>query len=165
MSLGKPARLERVFQIYNPPLYFVTFCTACRKKILANEPVHHAFIEYARGGEHCDFAVGRYVIMPDHVHLFVRGGTDFRLCIWMRGLKRALGTALATSAAETAAATTTRTVFPEIWQRGFFDHLLRNSDSYSEKWSYVEQNPVRAGLVERADDWPYAGEIVPIDRV
>jgi hypothetical protein len=37
--------------------------------------------------------------------------------------------------------------------------MLRSSESYSEKWDYVVENPVRAGLVGRADDWPYAGEI------
>ncbi len=51
-----------------------------------------------------------------------------------------------------------------IWQRGFFDHVLRSNESYSQKWNYVRENPVRAGLVENADDWPYAGEIIPIDR-
>lgn len=54
---------------------------------------------------------------------------------------------------------------PTFWQRGFFDHLLRNSESYTEKWEYVRQNPVRAGLVRHPDDWPYQGEVVAIDRV
>ena len=53
---------------------------------------------------------------------------------------------------------------PPIWQRGFFDHLLRNDESYSHKWNYVRDNPLRAGLVAKADDWPYAGEVVIIDR-
>jgi len=35
---------------------------------------------------------------------------------------------------------------------GFFDHILRNDESYSEKWEYVRENPVRAGLVQRAQD-------------
>ena len=52
-----------------------------------------------------------------------------------------------------------------IWQRGFFDHLLRSVDSYGQKWNYVRENPVRAGLVAKPEDWPYAGEIVRIDRV
>ncbi len=77
MSLGKPARLERIFQIYDPPLYFVTFCTAQRRKKLANDVVHRAFVEYAERGDGHNVAVGRYVIMPDHVHLFVRGDTIF----------------------------------------------------------------------------------------
>lgn len=40
------------------------------------------------------------------------------------------------------------------WQRDFFDHRLRNNESRSEKSDYILQNPVRAGLVERWEDWP-----------
>jgi len=46
-----------------------------------------------------------------------------------------------------------------LWQREFFDHVLRSSESYAEKWNYVFDNPVRAGLVTTADNWPYAGEV------
>lgn len=46
------------------------------------------------------------------------------------------------------------------WQEGFFDHVLRNSESYSQKWEYVRMNPVRAGLCKKPEDWPYQGEIV-----
>jgi REP element-mobilizing transposase RayT len=52
-----------------------------------------------------------------------------------------------------------------FWQRRFFDHVLRNDESYAQKWNYVRENPVRAGLVAKAEDWPYAGEIIPIDRI
>jgi putative transposase len=45
------------------------------------------------------------------------------------------------------------------WQPGFFDHILRSANSYSEKWDYVRNNPVRAGLVKCADDWKYQGTI------
>jgi putative transposase len=41
------------------------------------------------------------------------------------------------------------------WQRDFFDHRIRNERSLEEKWHYVAQNPVRAGLVPTAEDWPY----------
>jgi len=51
-----------------------------------------------------------------------------------------------------------------FWQPGFNDHVLRNDESYAQKWEYVFQNPVRGGLVARAEDWPYAGEIIRIDR-
>jgi putative transposase len=46
-----------------------------------------------------------------------------------------------------------------LWQRKFFDHVLRSNESYSEKWNYVFDNPVRAGLVSTAQEWKYAGEI------
>ena len=52
-----------------------------------------------------------------------------------------------------------------LWQRRFFDHVLRSDESYAQKWNYVRDNPVRAGLVAKAEDWPYAGEIIAIDRL
>jgi len=52
----------------------------------------------------------------------------------------------------------------QIWQEGFFDHVLRSNESYAQKWECVRENPVRAGLVNRSEDWPYQGEIVYIDR-
>jgi len=48
---------------------------------------------------------------------------------------------------------------PPIWQSDYFDRYLRSSESYSDKWQYVEQNPVRAGLVGHVEDWPYHGTI------
>jgi putative transposase len=51
-----------------------------------------------------------------------------------------------------------------FWQEGFFDHVLRSDESYSQKWNYVRENPVRAGLVKSVEEWPYQGEIVYIDR-
>ena len=48
---------------------------------------------------------------------------------------------------------------PPIWQADYFDRYLRSTESYSEKWHYVEQNAVRAGLVETVEAWPYRGTI------
>jgi len=41
------------------------------------------------------------------------------------------------------------------WQPGFFDHVLRNDESYGQKWEYVQENPVRARLVQWPDQWPH----------
>jgi len=51
-----------------------------------------------------------------------------------------------------------------IWQRGFFDHVIRNTESYVQKWNYVRENPVRAGLVKKSEEWIFQGEIALIDR-
>jgi putative transposase len=45
------------------------------------------------------------------------------------------------------------------WQKGFFDHVMRSGESYAQKWEYVRNNPVRAGLVVEADAWLFQGEI------
>ena len=74
----RPPRLSRVFN--DRPLYFITFCTHQRKPFLACDEVHAAFAVFAKRAETSfNVAVGRYVIMPDHIHLFVRGADDFRL--------------------------------------------------------------------------------------
>lgn len=51
-----------------------------------------------------------------------------------------------------------------VWQRVFFDHILRSSESYADKWHYVFLNPVRKKYVTAPEEWPYAGEVVVIDR-
>ena len=153
MIKDRPPRLEQIFQTYDPPLYFVTICTIHRRKIDDLEMAHQAFQKYIRRGlNEFGLAVGRYVIMPDHMHFFIRGADDFNLAQWVNGLKRSISVALG--------ATKKR----PMWQLGFFDHVLRNDESYGQKWKYVQENPVRAGLVQRPDQWRYQGEFVLIDR-
>lgn len=142
----KLQRLHTVFQ--NHPIYFITFCTDNRQPLLATRSVHHAFQAFAQQAIQHNVAFGRYVIMPDHIHLFVRIGADQNLSTTIRLLKRALSAAIDHP-------------LPH-WQPGFFDHVLRHSESYAEKWEYVYQNPVRAHLVATPADWPYQGQVIPL---
>jgi putative transposase len=152
-----PPRLERI--VPSIPVFFVTACTYRRRPLLANDTVHNAFACFSRRAyaEH-GVAVGRYVIMPDHIHLFVSRPDDFQLGRWMGMLKQCLEKALASP-------TGRRLQKTPLWQRGFFDHVVRSEESYGPKWEYVHDNPLRAGLVTSVDDWPYAGEIIVIDRI
>jgi REP-associated tyrosine transposase len=132
MIKDRPHRLDLIY--FNKPVYFVTFATRDRKSIPSLDRAHLALQQYA----HCaitkfNAALGRSVMMPDHVHLFVRGGQNFTLSSWIGGLKRAMSVTLKS---------------PKLWQPGFFDHILRSDESYGEKWNYVRENPVRAGLVK-----------------
>ncbi len=150
----RPRRLDQVFATYDPALYFVTMVAWQRQPLLACDAAHVAFCEHAMKQESLGIGVGRYVMMPDHAHFFVRIGTSQMLGESVKQLKQAVTKAL-------------RIAQPDIrvWQPGFFDHLLRSSESYGQKWAYVRDNPVRAGLVANAEDWPYQGEIVRIERV
>jgi putative transposase len=135
------------------PFYFLTFNTHQRRQVLAHENVYRTFVRFAENAftEH-QVAVGRFVIMPDHVHLFVAMPQDgIRLTTWVKALKSVLGKQLLAHGVDNP-----------HWQEGFFDHVLRNSESYSQKWEYVRQNPVRAALVVEADDWSWQGEVVRI---
>jgi hypothetical protein len=85
------------------------------------------------------------------LHFFVAISTHVALGSWVGTLTRVIGKAVQRNDSR-----------DPIWQRGFFDHILRSAESYSQKWNYVRENPVRARLVENADAWPYAGEIALI---
>jgi len=132
----RPPRLRRLFA--TGPLYFVTFCTHQRRRFLTSHDVHTAFVRFAKSAkDNFNVAVGCYVIMPDHVHLFVRGDYNFKLGPWVGALKQVLAKAATLSRAK-----------GQIWEEGFFDYVLRTNESYSQKWNYVRENPVRAGLVK-----------------
>ena len=125
-----------MLQIYHPPLFFVTFCTVRCRKILANTRAHRTFIDYAKRGLDHNAAVGRYVLMPDHIHFFVAGDHEFDLGMWVRWLKRVVAAAVTGGRdgkdpdAEIAAATSFSPPgkLQPFWQGGFFDHLIRNTE-------------------------------------
>ena len=127
------------------PIVFLTCCTKNRRACLADETVHQAL--RAAWGMATHWTVGRYVVMPDHIHLCCApmpdaGALTRWISFWRSLVTRRLGEAAG-----------------DLWQREFWDRQLRRHESYAEKWDYVRQNPVRAGLVEQADDWPFQGEL------
>ena len=133
------------------PIYFLTLCTYHRQKILAEAHPANVLIEsWHAAAEVHGWVIGRYVIMLDHVHFFASPQPESKsLSAFIRDWKK----------------WTTRKIHdagivaPIVWQPEFFDHVLRSADSYDEKWNYVRDNPVRAGLAASAGSWPYSGEI------
>lgn len=108
---------------------------------------------WTNSAAHDGWWVGRFMLMPDHTHFFAAPAWDAKprseWCkLWKsvssRRLTRLCG------------------VRPPVWQSDTFDHLLRSQESYAEKWNYVRENPVRAGLVKTSEDWRWQGEIFPI---
>ena len=79
--------------------------------------------------------------MPDHVHFLLRFTQDVGMKEAIECWKRY-----------------TATHADIRWQRDFFDHRLRRDENFEEKADYIRQNPVRAGLVKKAEDWPYCLE-------
>lgn len=155
MPLPKRKHLRRLDQVYcqGEPLYLITCCTRNRRPVLANPAVAQVLVTSWREAEAVHgWLVGRYVIMPDHVHFFATPLADraktlskFIEC-WKRWTRRELqkqGIAIG-------------------WQREFFDHLLRSSESYGAKWEYVRMNPVRARLANTPDEWPYQGQFTAL---
>jgi len=148
-------RLQRLKWLYTDrPVYFITTNTHGRRRLLDHTTVHKIFVKVCQDAMDRGVFVGRYVLMPDHLHLFAafapRGP---RLSGWVQSVKVALAKTLRQRCSGELRSPS------GYWQKGFFDHVLRSAESYAQKWEYVRQNPVRAHLVERPEDWPYQGEI------
>ena len=129
-----------------PTICFLTVCTKDRRPWLACREVQESLTDLW-SGEARAWLTGRYLLMPDHLHLFCAWADEqFGIETWMQFWKSRFSKRL-----------------PEHpsweWQRGGFHHRLRTVEAYQEKWAYVRDNPVRAGLVAAPDDWPWQGTV------
>jgi REP element-mobilizing transposase RayT len=132
-------------------LYFFTVCTETRRPLLDSEISFRILSDiWRQAGERNGWVVGRFLLMPDHVHFFARSTTD----ALSRGAWHKLWKSLSARKIREM-----MSIDPPVWQADTFDHILRSDDSYSRKWDYVRENPVRAGLVAHTDLWPWQGEI------
>jgi putative transposase len=101
--------------------------------------------------------------MPDHVHFFCRAELDAKtLAKFMQRWKEWTSKRIVRELVVAGTGGPGQKLSGTIWQEEFFDHVLRSSESYSQKWDYVKENPARAGLVDRSDEWPWQGEIEPL---
>jgi putative transposase len=143
----RPAHFVPIESHNRPVVVFVTVCTFQRRRLLVSEAVHdHLRTAWQSAGA---WRVGRYVLMPDHLHLFCSPGqaTGPPLEDWIAFWK------------SRTAATWPGEKIGRIWQRDHWDTQLRAGENYRAKWEYMRNNPVRAGLVADPDAWPFHGEI------
>ena len=130
-------------------IIFLTVCTKDRQPWLANSQVHALLRSVWRNAR--AWLVGKYVIMPDHIHLFASPGQGaIPLDNWARYWKSQFSKLHQNTA--------------HRWQTDHWDTRLRSWESYNDKWEYVGNNPLRRGLVARAEDWPFQGEMWNLAR-
>jgi REP element-mobilizing transposase RayT len=131
----------------NPIIIYVTVCTDKRKSILCDAEIHDILLRAWSDAR--AWQIGRYLIMPDHIHLFCSPRTDEFVPIgkWIRFWKSIVSRSWP------------RPENQPIWQKSFWDTQLRSGERYDEKWEYIRNNPVRAGLCAQSDDWRWQGEL------
>ncbi len=135
-------------EVFNcPVIIFVTTCTHKRKSVLCVQDACETILCAWREAD--AWLVGRYVVMPDHIHFFCAPGiTEYpELTKWVQYWKAL------------ASRSWPRIGEQPVWQRSFWDTQLRQGESYEEKWEYICQNPVRKGFVRTAEEWPFQGEM------
>jgi len=149
--MGQPPRLSEIQLPWEKSIiYFVTMCVKDRRSVLANARVFEAIkttVDQLR-----KWRVLAGVIMPDHAHWIVSPIGDRGLSVgdFSTGFKRVLRKTLGSQKWE--------------WQRGCFDRLLRSDENVHSKWIYAQDNPLRHGFVQRAQDWPYYLDFINDER-
>ena len=144
---SRPAHPPTVESHNRAVIVFLTVCTKGRRPCLASPGAAQLICAAWAAAEF--WHVGRFVILPDHLHLFCAPATfpSYPLNQWINFWRRAVAIQWPTPHGR------------PLWQKDYWDRQLRSGDSYSEKWQYVRGNPVRHGLVANAADWPYQGEL------
>ena len=141
-------RCSRIDYADGTNAFLATVCVKPRRPIFTTEDVNRQMIAEMMCLQSEGFwGVYIYCIMPDHVHLIVNPGPSGlseairrfkgRMAVWWR--KNGDGQSL--------------------WQGGYFDHQIRHAEGFQEKCEYVLQNPVRAGLIARPEDYPWCGSL------
>ena len=130
--------------------YFLTLCTNERRKVFTVPTFIDPLIALLRvtSTTHT-FNVYAYCFMPDHLHLVVTGESE------AANLPKFIQTFKSLAARESW-----KHGIQRLWEKGFYDHILRNGESLEAVASYTLENPVRAGLVPRPEEWPYSGSFV-----
>jgi putative transposase len=145
----RPRRLDN-YDYSGPQRYFLTLCTFERHRHFVDGAtvgiVHEQFLRTANEFE---FAILAYCYMPDHLHMLAEGlseGSSLRPFVAL---------------AKQRAAFLMRSQRPgRLWQKGYFERVLRDGDDTFNVARYIVQNPVRAGLVRSPDEYPFTGSSI-----
>jgi REP element-mobilizing transposase RayT len=112
-----------------------------RRKALANDAAWKAVIETL--GRLDKWNTYCIMTMPDHIHLLTAPcDRELSVAAFLKWFNRWFNESYDARG-------------KWEWQQGGFDRLLRTSESVHEKWNYIRENPVRAGLVVHWKQWPY----------
>ena len=102
------------------------------------------------------FRVYAYCFMPDHLHLLVGADADANLVRFVKNFKQSTGWWFHNRhlAGSLKASPTS------LWHKSYHDHVVRSEEDLLQVAKYIVGNPVRAGLVESAQDHPFSGSLV-----
>jgi putative transposase len=142
-------RPDRKAMLHTPPfwiddtaLFFVTLnCQQRGQNQLAHEDTSTKLIDsWLYYHDHQSCAPLIIMVMPDHLHLLISfswktgEGMPALIKSWKRYTAKQCDIQ---------------------WQRDYFDHRIRNQDDFDQKWDYILNNPVKAGLTDHPSQWPH----------
>ena len=124
--------------------HFITFSCYHRRPLLATDAPRRLFenaLERVR--RNFRLRIYAYVVMPEHIHLLVSEPERDTLANAIKSLKQGVSRRLIGDASH-------------FWQKRYYDFNVRNHEQFIEKLHYIHSNPVKRGLCERPEDWPWS---------
>jgi putative transposase len=127
--------------------YSLTLCAFEREpRFTTHEVVEPARSQLLQRARDFRFELTAYCFMPDHLHVLAVGESeDSDLGRFISRMKQDTGYWYS------------KTCRKRLWQEGFYDRILRNDEETIVVARYILDNPVRAGLVARFDEYPFSG--------
>lgn len=145
--LPKRTRLRLAPEVYEGPRAFsVTISTNGRRKAFRNRKAVSlclTVLEQTAAKEGMEVLV--YCFMPDHLHLLLEAKEGASLIRFMKAFK------------QISAYRYGRMFGEPLWQKGYYEHVLRKEEDMLEVAEYIMQNPIRAGLVSSIEEYPSWG--------
>ncbi|MBI2485814.1 MAG: transposase [Deltaproteobacteria bacterium] len=138
----------------NEFVYFITICTADKQPYFLNDKIATIIadeIEFRRIKK--EIKVFCYCIMPDHLHILLSLTEDYRkrLQDWVSAFKR-----------YTAKIASELFGIKPLWQKNFYDHIVRKEESLLTIAEYIVNNPVRKGMVPNWEEYLYSKIVDPL---
>ena len=148
--MARPARHanpSQVLKVLSPSrTFFVTTKTSMGRALLQSERNATLLIDVLRS-----YVAGRkfqlhdFVVMRDHVHLLITVGGDMTIERAMQFVKGGFSFRLRKESG----------YLGEVWQRGFSEVRVDDRESFLRYRDYIAENPVKAGLVDSPEEFPY----------
>jgi putative transposase len=149
MLTGKPDHLKS-FDYVGLHRYFLTFCTFERRRVFVDAgAVDLVLPQILRAAGDERFAICAYCFMPDHLHLLAEGQCD-----------ASDGKRLIARAKQFSGFYYKKAKGEALWQRYGYERTLRDEDPGLSVARYIVENPVRARLAARVQDYPFVGSAI-----
>jgi putative transposase len=145
--MAHPGRNASAANILNPSrTFFATTETSMGRRLLQSERNAELLIDVLRSlVADRKFELDDFVIMPDHLHLLLTVFDEMTIERAMQLIKGRFSHRLSHELGYQG----------EVWQRGFTEAQVMNRESLEKHREYIAQNPVKAGMVASADEFPF----------
>ena len=135
--------------------YFFTVNLLNRTSNLLVDQIDKLSVSFHQIRDKYPFKVEGIVILPDHFHMLMTlPENDSNYSLRLRLIKGSFSQQIEPN--EHVNSVRKRKNERGIWQRRFWEHLIRDEKDYEHHLNYIHYNPVKHGYVKKASDWPYS---------